>query len=233
MGDPQSHSTGPQKKNGCNWCDLPRNLPCCIPWHTSVGELQEFRWSNWWWCFVAEQVRQQVKKKPEVTTLDHHADSCRNTARTRQCRRVEGFCFSKPSESFGAETCPKKSLMIKKRRLLPVLLFPLVYSLRSPRWPMTWGWDWNADSKHRLVQGKTVICQKIKQFNRSWLSLGLFGSELGANLSNIRWRSSNLSFFNQTSKQRRQPEGRTELFRRGGSWYWVSRMLGWSVGRIW
>lgn len=60
-----------QLKNGCNWCDLPRNLPpySTVYWHykrwRTAGVFEQLM------NVLHEQVRQQVKKT-EVDDLDHH-----------------------------------------------------------------------------------------------------------------------------------------------------------------
>ncbi|MEH2294307.1 transposase [Nostoc sp.] len=53
-----------QLKNGCNWCDLPKNLPpySTVYWHykqwRSAGVIEKLMNA------IQEQVREQVKKSP-------------------------------------------------------------------------------------------------------------------------------------------------------------------------
>jgi transposase len=58
-----------QLKNGCNWCDLPRDLPpySTVFWHykqwRAEGVLEQIM------TILHSKVRQQVKKKPKWTRL--------------------------------------------------------------------------------------------------------------------------------------------------------------------
>ena len=60
-----------QLKNGCNWCDLPRDLPpySTVYWHykhwRAAGVFEQLM------SVLHEQVRGQVKKN-EMDNLNHH-----------------------------------------------------------------------------------------------------------------------------------------------------------------
>lgn len=61
-----------QLKNGCNWEDLPKDLPpySTVYWHykqwRSAGVFKELM------RMLHEQVREQVKKKTALDDVDHH-----------------------------------------------------------------------------------------------------------------------------------------------------------------
>lgn len=83
-----------QLKNGCNWEDLPKDLPpySTVYWHykqwREVGVLEELM------RVLHEQVRQQVKKKPKWTTLIIiDSQAVKNTCNASVDSK--GFCFYK------------------------------------------------------------------------------------------------------------------------------------------
>ncbi len=83
-----------QLKNGCNWADLPRDMP---PYSTVFWHYQQ-------WCEedtgtkimteLHQQVREQVKKKPQWTTLIMiDSQAVKNTCNASV--ESKGFCFYK------------------------------------------------------------------------------------------------------------------------------------------
>jgi len=83
-----------QLKNGCNWCDLPRELP---PYSTVFWHYKQWRSEGVLDTILTTlhgQVREQVKKKPQWTTLlliDSQA--VKNTCTAGAASK--GFCFYK------------------------------------------------------------------------------------------------------------------------------------------
>ncbi len=83
-----------QLKNGCNWQDLPKDLPpySTVYWHykqwREVGVFEELM------RVLHEQVREQVKKKPKWTTLIIiDSQAVKNTCNASVDSK--GFCFYK------------------------------------------------------------------------------------------------------------------------------------------
>jgi transposase len=83
-----------QLKNGCNWCDLPKDLPpySTVFWHykqwRELGVIEEIMKT------LHEEVRQKVKKKPEWTTLMIiDSQAVKNTCNASKSSK--GFCFYK------------------------------------------------------------------------------------------------------------------------------------------
>ena len=83
-----------QLKNGCNWCDLPKDLPpySTVFWHykqwRESGVIEKIR------DVLHSQVRQQVKKKRSGTTLIIiDSQAVKNTCNAGV--KSKGFCFYK------------------------------------------------------------------------------------------------------------------------------------------
>jgi transposase len=83
-----------QLKNGCNWCDLPKDLPpySTVFWHykqwRAQGVIEEIR------DVLHGQVRQQIKKKAKWTTLIIiDSQAVKNTCNASV--ESKGFCFYK------------------------------------------------------------------------------------------------------------------------------------------
>ena len=81
-----------QLKNGCNWQDLPKDLPpySTVYWHykqwRAAGVFQELM------RLLHGQVREQVKKKPQWTTLRSiDSQAVKNTCNASV--ESKGFCF--------------------------------------------------------------------------------------------------------------------------------------------
>ena len=81
-------------KNGCNWADLPKDLP---PYSTVYWHYKQWREAGTWdhlMTIVHERVRVQVQKQPQWTSLimiDSQAvkNTCNASVETK------GFCFYK------------------------------------------------------------------------------------------------------------------------------------------
>lgn len=76
-----------QLKNGCNWCDLPRDLP---PYSTVYWHYKQWRAAGVFEQLMSVlhgQVRQQVKKN-EVDNLNHH----RLPSGVRCCGATTSLC---------------------------------------------------------------------------------------------------------------------------------------------
>ncbi len=83
-----------QLKNGCNWCDLPKDLPpySTVFWHYKQwrvqGVIEDIR------DILHGQVRQQIKKKSKWTTLIIiDSQAVKNTCNASV--ESKGFCFYK------------------------------------------------------------------------------------------------------------------------------------------
>lgn len=83
-----------QLKNGCNWCDLPKDFPpySTVYWHykqwRAAGVIEELM------NVLHQKVRQQVKKKPQWTTLIIiDSQAVKNTCNASV--ESKGFCFYK------------------------------------------------------------------------------------------------------------------------------------------
>ncbi len=83
-----------QLKNGCNWCDLPKDLPpySTVFWYykqwRSLGVIEAIR------DILHSRVRQQVKKKGQWTTLIIiDSQAVKNTCNASV--KSKGFCFYK------------------------------------------------------------------------------------------------------------------------------------------
>src|SRR4028118_634471 len=83
-----------QLKNGCNWCDLPRDLPpySTVFWHykqwRAEGVLEQIM------TILHSKVRQQVKKKPKWTRLlIIDSQAVKNTCNASV--ESKGFCLYK------------------------------------------------------------------------------------------------------------------------------------------
>lgn len=83
-----------QLKNGCNWADLPKDLPpySTVYWHykqwRAAGVIEQLM------STLHQQVREQVKKKPQWTTLIIiDSQAVKNTCNASVDSK--GFCFYK------------------------------------------------------------------------------------------------------------------------------------------
>lgn len=83
-----------QLKNGCNWCDLPKDLP---PYSTVYWHYKQWREEGLFEQIMEalhHQLREQVKKKPQWTTLIIiDSQAVKNTCNASI--ESKGFCFYK------------------------------------------------------------------------------------------------------------------------------------------
>jgi transposase len=107
-----------QLKNGCNWQDLPKDLPpySTVYWHykqwREAGVIEQLM------DILHRQVREQVKKKPKWTTLIIiDSQAVQNTCNAGVDSK--GYCFYKSTNG------------IKRHIAVDTLSFSLLYSLHS------------------------------------------------------------------------------------------------------
>lgn len=107
-----------QLKNGCNWADLPKDLP---PYSTVYWHYKQWREAGVFEALMQvfhAKVREQVKKKPKWTTLMMgDSQAVKNTCTASSASK--GFCFYKSTNG------------IKRHLMVDTLGFPF-FTLCTP-----------------------------------------------------------------------------------------------------
>ncbi len=208
-----------QLKNGCNWCDLPKDLP---PYSTVFWHYKQWRSDGVLECIMSalhEQVRQQVKKNQSGPA---YSSSTRKRWKTpvMPVLNPKGFVITS-APTVLSDILPS---ILWDCRFLPIARKRM--SLMTRGWLKCW-----AATKTTFVLSRSISQRLPFCLTTDITQLRLFKP---CNKSIPRlWRRFALNWHPSPRQPKKQLKGKWDLFQwRLGGWL-NGRMLGWSVVRAW